>query len=125
MSSVAMLSGVLEGVASLLKVRLTQVLEPLVLGGAGSLVLSFRLLNLLAFYDATLRASLMGGSSGSASSSASSSSESALADVLADARARCQRAFEAGLRSFGEALVAAPPAYSMDLAVSTHAPEVL
>jgi len=66
------------------------------------LVLHFRLLNLLAFYDATLKGKLrLGGSQ--------------LAAGVAEARAQCQRLFEAGLRRVGEAALESPPAITMDL----------
>eukprot|EP00952_Eustigmatos_sp_NYUAD-ZCMA_P010487 42943-Eustigmatos_ZCMA.PRE.1 len=52
-----MVSDILEGTAALLKVRVGQVLDP---SGpvTHNLVLCFRLLNLLAFYDNTLRVTL-------------------------------------------------------------------
>lgn len=41
----------------------------------------------------------------------------ALTEVLRESRSHCQRLFEVGLRTHGEALLASPPAYSMDLSV--------
>lgn len=51
------LAGIMEGIAAPLKVRLMQVLVP-----QNPLVLNFRLLNLVAFYDVTLRNLQLGGS---------------------------------------------------------------
>lgn len=123
----AILQGIMDGVAPLLKARILQLLDPVTLqasgggpGGAGAtpgsgsstgggnsgghalLVLHFRLLNLLAFYEATLRTKLrLGGSQ--------------LALAVGDARAQCQRLFEAGLRHVGEAALESPPAITMDM----------
>lgn len=92
-----------------------------VLSPSTPLVLTFRLLNLLAFYTSTL-ANLLPPSSAllPEPSTPSSSSPAHLIDVLSETKAHCQRMFEAGLRSYGEALLASPPAYSMDLSVRAH-----
>jgi len=52
------LGAIMEGLAAPLKVRIMQVLVP-----QNPLVLNFRLLNLIAFYDVTLRNLQLGGSS--------------------------------------------------------------
>lgn len=44
----------------------------------------------------------------------------ALTEVLRESRSHCQRLFEVGLRTHGEALLASPPAYSMDLSVRPY-----
>lgn len=67
------------------------------------LVLHFRLLNLLLFYDTTFNRGKLG------------LGGSQVAAAVAQARARCQELFEAGLRRVGEAAIESPPAVPMDL----------
>jgi conserved oligomeric Golgi complex subunit 6 len=143
----AILEGIMDGVAPLLRARILQLLDasssttttapgeaPAGRGvgtsGSGSgmnmgmgmgpqqqhLVLHFRLLNLLAFYDATFRGPKVG------------LGASQLAAAVRDARGQCQRLFEAGLRRVGEAALESPPAITMDLgaaAVTQEAGRVL
>lgn len=103
LSLVQMLAGIMEGVAPLLKARILQLLDP---GNNNGLVLSFRLLNLLAFYDVTMAKLGLGPGA------------SALGQALAETRAQGQRLFEAGLRHVGEQALASPPAYPMDLSAA-------
>ena len=88
----------MDGVAPLLNSRIMQLIE-----SGNGLVLNFRLLNLIAFYDTTMQKLELGTSS--------------LGHVLVESRAQCQRTFELGLRNAGESALASPPAYTMDLSV--------
>ena len=121
-----MLAGIMEGVAPLLKARIMQLLEPSSFANNSSsssssrssssnqLILSFRLLNLLAFYDVTLQKLGLGGSN----SSSTTTPPSALGHALSETRAQAQRLFEAGLRQVGEAALASPAAYPIDLSAA-------
>jgi len=126
MTQLEMLAGIMEGVAPLLKARIMHLVEPRSftnssVSSSNQLILSFRLLNLLAFYDVTLQTLGLGGSSKTTtidSSSGTTPSSSAFGQVLRDTRAQAHHFFEAGLRQLGEAAMASPPAYPIDLSAA-------
>lgn len=126
MTQPEMLAGIMEGVAPLLKARIMQLVEPRSFtnssgSSSNELILSFRLLNLLAFYDVTLQRFGLGGSSKTAiinNSSSTTPSSSALGQALSETRAQAQHLFEAGLRQIGEAALVSPPVYPIDLSAA-------
>ncbi|CAM9314341.1 unnamed protein product [Pylaiella littoralis] len=96
MSAKEVLSKVLQGIARPLQSRISTVLESVREAGVG-----YRLLNLLAFYRATV-GQLAG-------------LESPLMDALSESRKNADDTFRNAMKREGDRLVASPPTYTADL----------
>lgn len=112
LSQAAMLGGIMDGVVALLKARILQLLEPADSYGVtnresnahrSQILLLFRLLHLLAFYDVTFQKLGL------------TADASALGKSMRETLAECQRRFEGRLEAWGSQSLMSVPACPIDL----------